>query len=48
MGQASLTRDIYITIEVGETQSQELFDFNSSDNRTITNQIIAGQSYLVQ
>jgi hypothetical protein len=37
MGQSAGGRELYITIEAGETQSQELFDFNSTDNRIITN-----------
>lgn len=37
MGQSASVREINITIEAGETQSQELFDFNSAENRIVTN-----------
>ena len=47
MGQSASTREIYLTIEAGETQSQELFDFNSADNRIIANEIIATNTYIV-
>jgi hypothetical protein len=47
MGQSASVREIYLTIEAGETQSQELFDFNSADNRIIANEIISTNSYIL-
>ena len=47
MGQAAGQRQIYITIESGDTQSQELFDYSASDNKITTSQLMEAKSYLV-
>lgn len=47
MGQSGSIREIYITIEAGETQSTELFDFNSAENRIITNELISTNTFIV-
>jgi hypothetical protein len=47
MGQDS-SREIYITIEVGETQSQELYDFNSPDNHKTAFQLLTSQSIIAR
>ena len=47
MGQSASAREINLTIQAGETQSQELFDFNAADYRDIANDIIATDTYIV-
>lgn len=47
MGQSGSIREIYITIEAGETQSTELFDFNSAENRIVTNELISTNTFIV-
>ena len=46
MGQGSSAREIYLSIEAGETQSIELFDFNSQDNKVVTHEVISNNSYI--
>jgi hypothetical protein len=46
MGQGAQAREIHMRIEAGETQSLELFDFNSQDNRVVTNDLIKDNTFL--
>ena len=47
MGQGTGQRQLMLTIESGETQSQELFDY-SGENRQVRRAVLEGESWLMQ